>query len=261
MEAEKTSEPAKLEDSVESKMSQSQSLCGKVLGVASGVSGFSESCSGSVLVVEENGGGNRIFTPGQSDVGLEGVQNEEEPSMFVAVIEENEFRIDSSETNKEKMVKLHDYSMNDVDGPAMEDVWAVEGTEEIVAENGVRKEDVEKAIDGIPWGDVDASRKIEVSGDCISLIVEVFGPLDGKNQGEAGNSSDKQVLSEGHSDQENMFEINGALSTSDGEEGSAKVLESDNSVPDVNKNCSICDKENGPNKVAGDGFGNKESTG
>ncbi|CAI9112703.1 OLC1v1013181C4 [Oldenlandia corymbosa var. corymbosa] len=226
METKKDPESAQPDVFLELPTNQSRNLYDQSLGKTSEVCGFSGTCSGSLLVAEENGAGNRMLSPLQHKFSLQGHGNEDESF---------------------------------VDDPGMKEILAVERNEEIRDDKSLEKEDREKTNDALAWKADNFSRNVGVSGDGISLIVEVFGPPSGTHPGE-GNNPDKQVLGEEDSDGEDTSGSSGTMSPSDGDEDIDNVLKRNDPVVEEKTNSFKSDKAKAQNKVEGDKFCNTVST-
>lgn len=256
---------------VESRESQSLNLCGQMPGEVYKVPCFGEDSKASVLVGGEDGGGinvnrrnvevsdeelNKSYDSGDNGCTFDGLVNKGEALASELVAEENQTTRGSSgmDVQQPNIVKPQNNGMNDASGQAL----ILEGNKEIGAEKVVPEEGVEKGDDAIQQSEVlDSPRKIEVSGDGFSLFVEVFGSMDGNNQGE-GNCSDRHALREGGSDLEDSFERNGALSS--GEERIAKVSEAGDSLLDVMKSSSISEEVYVKNETAGEDSCNRNKS-
>lgn len=240
-----------------------------MVGETSDMSSFGLNCNGSVLVVEENGVGNsggfdvnsgkieasgleinRMIDSEKNGFGLESVENADEPLMDEVVIGEN-----MSARDVEMEIMPQNCSVYNGVEPVVEEASAVQGNEEIGVANFVTNENVESGNGSTQLSEAYSAQKIEVSGDGISLFVEVFGPLDGINQADERNCSNQHFLTGGNSDDENLCERNGSLSSCDGEDKGARVSEADYAMLDVIKNTSIGEEVNGQKKVVDDDFG------
>ncbi|CAK9164274.1 unnamed protein product [Ilex paraguariensis] len=201
------------EGSVVSELDEGQNPCDKTLEEASGLSGLSRG-TGLVLACEvsagENGSG-FSFTSNNVEMNnvkainsflLGEVQKDYLGDESVAEGSPMESGSLESDSERKRLVLPHSNGMEINEGSVIEVGPKISGREEIGVEKVVMGKDMEEEIAPLLHG-VDSTKNIEVSGDGISLFVEVFGPLNGIFEGDDANDITDHALNGSESDQEN----------------------------------------------------------